>query len=97
MQYARYCAIALLTLMMVASTEGAEPFPSSGITATLRFFMELDSNEDNRVSEREYVGSSGGKQRSMARRDFRSLDDNGDGWLSVGEYSDRDTRRRARQ
>jgi hypothetical protein len=77
-----------LVITLVSSAAGAEPFPSSGITATLRFFMERDSNGDNRMSEREYVGDKGGRSRTQARRDFRRMDDDNDGWLSLKEYSD---------
>jgi hypothetical protein len=86
MRTAGYCAIGLALVVMAEAARAAEEFPTRMITAQLRLFMEIDSNDDNRVSEREYVGDRGGKSRARVRRQFRSLDQNGDGWLSVKEY-----------
>ena len=73
MNAATYVITALLGLILVKFAAAAEPFSSTGITKTLRFFMELDSNDDDRVSEREYVGDKGGRSRATARKQFRRV------------------------
>jgi hypothetical protein len=49
-------------------------------------FGRLDANRDKRLSEDEFVGEKGGKARANARKKFRTLDENGDRWLSLHEF-----------
>jgi hypothetical protein len=98
MQIRKHIALAILIVLAGACIAvAAEETTGMKINELMLAFMDSDRNKDNRVSEREYVGDRSGKNRSRARRDFRSLDDNGDGWLSRGEYFDTNTRRRAGQ
>ena len=61
--------------------------PSNQFTEQVEIFSRVDANGDRRLSENEFVGEKGGKSRSKSRKEFRRLDDNGDGWVSYGEYN----------
>lgn len=49
---------------------------------------KLDANHDNRLSEQEFVGEGSRKNRSKARKQFKRLDKDHDGWLSFKEISE---------
>jgi hypothetical protein len=81
-----------LSLIAVAGIAvAAERLPSRKLTAQELAFMTTDTNDDSRLSEVEYVGEKSGKARKKASREFRTLDANGDGWLSYKEHSQGET------
>ncbi|HEY1601741.1 MAG TPA: hypothetical protein VGG64_19225 [Pirellulales bacterium] len=92
MKFSGYKALMLSLLVMSGVAAGAERASSQKITAQLLLFMTTDTNDDNRVSEEEYVGQKAGKAGKKARKEFRTLDDNSDGWLSAKEHSQRNSR-----
>jgi hypothetical protein len=83
----RLCCSSLVFLMIAMAGAASGGESSRKLTADVRLFMELDSNDDDRVSEREYVGEKGGRSRARARKVFRRMDNNDNGWLSYKEYS----------
>jgi hypothetical protein len=65
-----------------ASTAGAE----SRRRAHDAQFQALDTNEDRRLSEREFLGQKTGEAKERSKRQFKELDRDGDEELSVKEY-----------
>lgn len=71
--------IGMAAVPQVALSEnpfGKEPF---------ELFKKLDTNGDNRLSEKEFIGERGGAARVKARKQFRRLDVDADKWLSLKE------------
>jgi hypothetical protein len=79
-----------LALAIFATDFGAaeaNAVPGDTFALELEVFIKIDSNKDNGLNEHEYLGSTSGKARVRARKEFRRHDDNGDGRLSYDEYS----------
>jgi hypothetical protein len=74
---------------LVILTIGATHVPEAQATPEenlYKLFGKLDVNRDKRLSEQEFVGEKGRAARAKARKQFRMLDENGDGSLSAHEF-----------
>ncbi|MES1213060.1 MAG: EF-hand domain-containing protein [Singulisphaera sp.] len=52
-------------------------------------FKELDTNNDKRLSESEFLGEKAGRAKDKAKKQFKSRDKDGDKSLSFKEYAPR--------
>jgi len=52
-----------------------------------RLFGKYDANRDSRLSEHEFIGEKAGSSRAKARKQFRKLDEDGDSWLTLPEFT----------
>ncbi|HVX10150.1 MAG TPA: hypothetical protein VHC22_03010 [Pirellulales bacterium] len=81
----RLSSLVILAIGVAQMSEVQAAHPFGGPVDAFELLRKLDTNGDNRLSEKEFMGEKAGSARVKARRQFRNLNNNGDDFLSLSE------------